>query len=445
VPVSAKLLKTSTFRLAAIYLALFALSVVALLAYVYWNTVGILERQADETISAEVQALADQYREKGITGIAETIQRRSQEDTASIYLLAKNDGTVVAGNLQSEPPEAKSEAQWINFPFVVKRGGNVEMHAGRAFHADLEGEYDLIVGRDVEELQQFENIIRRTLIWALGIALALGLGGGLLMSRNFLQRVDAITDASHSIMQGNLSGRMPVTGSGDELDRLAGSLNQMLDQIERLMNGMREVSSNVAHDLRTPLTRMKARVESALRTGNESEYRDALNKTIEESDRLLGTFNALLSIARAESGQSLTDVAELYEPIAEETGANLKLETTGPMPVRADRELLAQTIANLVDNAIKYGGPGQILIEGKSAGATATISVSDRGEGIPLEDRERVLGRFVRLDSSRSKPGNGLGLSLVAGVVKLHGGTLELADNKPGLRATITLPLQSAA
>jgi signal transduction histidine kinase len=287
--------------------------------------------------------------------------------------------------------------------------------------------------------------------------LALGIGGGLLTSRNFLRRVDSITDASRSIMQGDLSGRMPVKGTGDELDRLAQSLNQMLDQIERLMRGMQEVSSNVAHDLRTPLTRIKARAESALRSGAQGDFRAALERTIDESDRLLQTFNALLSIAKAESGQSreglqpvdaaviLNEVAELYAPFAEDQGGSLTTEISGALVIRANRQLLAQAISNLVDNALKYGespatGTPDIRLTGGIESDMVIITVADRGRGIAAEDRDHVLQRFVRLDESRSKPGNGLGLSLVAGVMKLHGGQVVLEDNEPGLRVTLMLP-----
>jgi signal transduction histidine kinase len=453
----ANLLRTSTFRLAALYLIVFALSVSALLGYVYWNTTVLLERQTDETTRAEVQALADQYRLRGLRGIIDTIQRRSTDDSGSVYLLADAKGQRIAGNLTSLPPMPQAEASWIEFPLQVEKGSARERHIARAFHTDLAGGFNLVVGRDVEALRQFGNIIRRTIFYALAIALVLGLGGGLLMSRNFLRRVDAITEASRTIMAGNMSGRMPVQGSSDELDRLALALNEMLDQIESLMAGMKEVSSNVAHDLKTPLTRIKARVEAALRSGHEADYRAALESTVDDSDRLLETFNALLSIARAEAGQSrsglaavdastiIADVVELYEPMAEEEGGSLVSQTQAGLSVMGDRQLLSQALTNLLDNALKYGAregeTPQITVTGKIEADKVVITVADHGEGIPPEDRTRVTERFVRLDSSRSKPGNGLGLSLVSGVMKLHKGALLLEDNNPGLAARLVLPL----
>jgi signal transduction histidine kinase len=456
-----KLLRTSTFRLAALYLILFALSVGAILGYVYWNTAVLLERQTDDTIRAEVQALADQYRLRGLRGIIDTIQRRSSDESGSVYLLTDGEGKRIAGNLDSLPLMPMDKASWIEFPLDVHRSGGRERHLARAFHTDLAGDFELVVGRDVQALRQFAGIIRTSILYALIFAVVLGLGGGMLMSRNFLRRVDAITEASRSIMAGNMAGRMPVHGSDDELDRLARALNEMLDQIETLMAAMKEVSSNVAHDLKTPLTRIKAMVESALRSGSEDEYRNALERTVDESDRLLATFNALLSIARAEAGQSrsglvamdagaiVADVVELYEPMAEEAGGSLVLDVADGLPVLADRQLLAQALTNLLDNALKYGAkPGQspeIEVSGRIEGDKVVIAVGDRGEGIAPPDRGRVTERFVRLDSSRTQPGNGLGLSLVSGVMKLHHGSLVIEDNAPGLLAKLVLPLHRAA
>lgn len=298
-PTRLTVFRSTAFRLVALYLALFALSVGAILAYVYWNTALLLERQTDETVRTEVQGLSDQYRLRGLRGLADTIQRRGQDTEGSLYLLTNPAGGRIIGNLNSLPDEAEGKSGFFEFPYNFNNGRVVEIHQARAFHTELTGGYELVVGRDVEELRQFGQIIRNSLLTALAMALALGLSGGLLMSRNFLNRVDSITAASQAIMAGDLSGRMPVSGSGDELDKLAQSLNDMLDQIERLMAGMREVSSNVAHDLRSPLTRLKARVESALRSGRSTEHKAALEQTIEEADRLIHTFNALLSIARA--------------------------------------------------------------------------------------------------------------------------------------------------
>jgi signal transduction histidine kinase len=263
-------------------------------------------------------------------------------------------------------------------------------------------------------------------------------------------------------MAGDLGGRLPVAGSGDELDRLSESLNLMLARIEQLMAAMREVSDNIAHDLKTPLNRLRNRVEAALREPyGEPVYREALERTIEEADSLIKTFNALLSIARIEAGAGgenrerldvaslLCDVAELYEPVAEERGLVLKAEAKGPVFVRADRQLLGQAIANLIDNALKYGtaeanGAGgkapDVEVTATERGDVVEIAVTDRGPGVPASDRERVLERFVRLEESRSEPGSGLGLSLVAAVARLHGGRLRLEDNAPGLRVVLALP-----
>jgi signal transduction histidine kinase len=285
-----------------------------------------------------------------------------------------------------------------------------------------------------------------------------------------LRRIDAITGTTQRIMAGDLSGRLPVGRSGDELDRLAENLNAMLERIEALMSGLKEVSDNIAHDLKTPLTRLRNRAEEALaKSGNETEYRTALERTIEESDGLIRTFNALLMIARAESGQArdnmddfdAADVAngihELYEPLAEEDGMTLHVKTV-PAPLHGNRELISQALANLVENAIKYGKPvaalqplgadaasgsREILIEARRDGDQVLLSVTDRGPGIPEADRRHAVERFVRLEASRTLPGSGLGLSLASAVATLHGGDLTLGDGNPGLRATLALPARA--
>jgi hypothetical protein len=285
----------------------------------------------------------------------------------------------------------------------------------------------------------------------------LGLAGGFFVTRRVLRRIDAMTETTRTIVAGDLSGRLPVADTGDELDRLAENLNAMLERIEALMRGLQEVSDNIAHDLKTPLTRMRNRAEEALRAAkSEADYRAALERTIEECDALMRTFNALLMIARAECGHARDDmadfdaaevargIAELYEPLAEEKGLTLQIDAPGPLTVRGNRELVSQALSNLVDNAIKYAVPeatdGAIAVSAGSDDGRVLLAVADNGPGIPEADRPRVVQRFVRLERSRSQPGVGLGLSLAAAVARLHGGALILADNHPGLKAVIALP-----
>ena len=452
--INLKILKTSTFRLAAIYLTVFAISIGAVLGYVYWNTVVLLQEQTDDTIGAEVQGLAEQYRQRGLNGLIEIIKERSKENTGSVYLFTNFVGRRMAGNLNSLPVGAVGEEGWFEFPYRVRTPKGREKHIARAFHLELNGGFNLVVGRDVEERREFARLIRMALFWALGLAAVFGVGGSLLMSRNFLARVDSISATSRTIMAGDLSERMPVSGTGDELDRLSLSLNDMLDQIERLMLGMKEISSNVAHDLRTPLTRMRTRVEAALRSGTPKEQRAALKVTLTETDQLLATFNALLSIAKAESGQAragfelvdigelIEEMADLYEPLIEDQNGILRVQTDPGTSLKADRQLLAQMLTNVIDNALKYGlgeksGAPHIEVLAKKSNGKITISVADKGSGIDKSDRDRVTERFVRLEKSRSAPGNGLGLSLVKGVMKLHNGDLQLSDNHPGLKVTM--------
>ncbi|OYZ87514.1 MAG: hypothetical protein B7Y01_04910 [Xanthobacter sp. 17-67-6] len=316
----------------------------------------------------------------------------------------------------------------------------------------------------LEALRNVADTLRQLVVrpaqGALVLILVLGIAGGIFVTRRVLKRIESMTATSETIMAGDLSGRLAVDGTGDEFDRLAQSLNTMLDRIEALMVGLKEVSDNIAHDLKTPLTRLRNRAEEALRGAHsEEEWRAALETTIEESDSLMRTFDALLMIARAEAGQArdnmvdldlgaiAENVAELYEPLADEQGMDLRVDAQ-PVEVHGMRELLAQALANLVDNALKYGraaegARGEIRVSLRRVGDEAVLEVSDRGPGIAPQDRERVVERFVRLDTSRSRPGSGLGLSLVAAVARLHGGSLAFSDNAPGLRATLRLPAKT--
>ena len=463
-----KLFRTTTFRLSLTYLALFSAAAIVAIVYIYWNTTVLLSRQLNQTIDAELKGLAEQYRAGGLDQLVRTVAERSATPGNSLYLVADSEGRRLAGNLSAVTPDLWNSLGPVEFVYRRPAAGGVENRLAFANVFRLPSGNRLIVGRDIEDRRELARMVRSAMLWGLGVMAVFGIGGGYWVSRKLLARIDALSDTSRTIMEGDLTGRLPVNGSGDELDRLAQSLNLMLARIEQLMAGLREVSDNIAHDLKTPLNRLRNRVEAALREPyGEPVYREALERTIEEADGLIKTFNALLSIARIEAGAGgenresldvsalLRDVAELYEPVAEERGLVLKADTQAPIFIRGDRQLLGQAIANLIDNAIKYGtseaaenGPGaqpEVEVSAEAKGSMAEIVVTDRGPGVPASDRERVLDRFVRLEASRSEPGSGLGLSLVAAVARLHGGSLRLEDNEPGLRVILALPTNGEA
>ncbi len=450
-------LRTNAVRLAALYFALFATSVTALLVFIYLSTADFAQRQTEATLDAESRGLAEQYDERGLAGLIEIIGDRSvtRESTErTLYLITDPLLHRLAGNLDQWPSATPIRPGWIEFPVEEKSGSVAEKHRALASVFVLPGGYRLLVGRDLRDAAAFRARILDTLSWAALLTLALGVIGGVLMTGHMLRRIEAVNRTSTRIIHGDLSQRVPVSGSGDEFDQLAANLNAMLDQIERLMLAMRQVTDNIAHDLRTPLSRLRARLEvTLLEKPDAQRYGDALRDTIAEADRLLGTFNALLSIAEAEAGSrreawvvvDLAEIArtvvELYEPVADESGLRLALETDERVPVRGDRHLLSQAIANLLDNALKYTPAGMVALRAFAQADGARVEVADTGPGIPPDRREAVFDRFVRLEGSRSTPGNGLGLSLVRAVARLHGGTCWLEDNEPGLRAVMTLPL----
>jgi len=361
-----KLFRTTTFRLSLTYLALFGAAAVVAIFYIYWNTTVLLTRQLHDTIDAEIKGLAEQYTDGGLTQLVRTVADRSQTPGNSLYFVADATGRRVAGNLTSISQELLDSLGPVEFEYSRPAEGGIETRLAFANVFRLPGGYRLIVGRDIEDRRELARVIRSAMLWGLGVMALFGIGGGYLVSRNLLARIDAVAATTRTIMEGDLTGRLPVNGSGDELDRLSESLNLMLARIEQLMAGLREVSDNIAHDLKTPLNRLRNRVEAALREPyGEPAYREALERTIEEADGLIKTFNALLSIARLEAGAAgdnkenldvaalVRDVAELYEPVAEERGIVLKAEPVEPVFVRADRQLLGQAIANLIDKAIK--------------------------------------------------------------------------------------------
>jgi signal transduction histidine kinase len=455
-----KLLRTTAFQLTLVYLLIFILFAASLLGYFALNTRRLINEQITATIKAEISVLTEQYNQAGIRRLVNVVEVRSRRPGSSLYLVTTPTGEAVAGNVGALEPGVLDQPGWLETTYR-----RLEVPEGAEHLALVEvvqlGGFRLLVGRDLEERERLYGIISNAGRWSFALVVVLGLAGGFFVSRRVLNRIDAMTGTAQTIMAGDLSGRLPVAGTGDELDRLADNVNAMLERIEALMHGLKEVSDNIAHDLKTPLTRLRNRCEQALRgPARDADYRAALESTIAESDELIRTFDALLMIARAESGQArdnmfefdaaeiARDVGELYEPLADEKGLALKVEAVASAPVRGNRELVSQALANLIDNAIKYAGPdaklngepAEIVVRAASEGDCITLAVADRGPGIPEADRGRVVERFVRLEQSRSEPGSGLGLSLAAAVARLHGGELKLEDNHPGLRSTIALP-----
>jgi signal transduction histidine kinase len=458
-----KLLRTTAFRLTLAYLAAFALFAAFVLAYFSWNTRRLITEQITETVDTEIRGLTEQYGQGGIRRLVFAIDGRSVRPGSNLYLLTTAAGEGLAGNVGSLTAGVLERSGWTETAYRRLDETDQAEHHALVQIVQLPGGFRLLVGRDLEERERLQAVIFNAGRWSLAILVVLGIAGGVFVTRRVLKRVDAMTETTRTIMRGDLSGRLPVAGTGDELDRLAGNLNAMLERIEALMHGLKEVSDNIAHDLKTPLTRLRNRCEEALRSAqNESEYRAALETTIEESDGLIRTFNALLMIARAESGQApdamrefdaaevARGIGELYEPLADEKGIALKIEAPAGTMLRGNRELISQALANLVDNAIKYTAPvaaaangvkPDIIVKAASGeGDRILLTVSDAGPGIPEADRSRAVQRFVRLEQSRSLPGSGLGLSLAQAVAHLHGGELKLEDNKPGLRSIISLP-----
>ena len=448
-----KIFRTTAFKLSLAYLVVFAVLASVGLGYVAWNARRVLDDQIVSTIEAEINGLSEQYTAGGLRRLIAVVERRAREPGASLYLVTTPAGEQVVGNVSRVPVGVLSTPGQYEGPY--ERGSDSERSEHRAIMRvyTLAGGFRLLVGRDTEERDRLRAAIGNTFGSSLALVLVLGVVGGWFVASRVLKRVDDMTETTRTIMAGDLDGRLRLAGTGDELDRLAQNLNLMLERIGELMHGMRQVSDNIAHDLKTPLTRLRNRADEALRKAETPEaLRAAIEGIVEDSDGLIRVFNALLTIARLEAGNGpeagarpfdagevAREVAELYEPLAEERGLRLALDVEPDLRITGNRELVGQALANLIDNAIKYGAEA-IAVTARRAGETVVLGVADRGPGIPEAERARVLDRFVRLDAARSRPGFGLGLSLVNAVARLHGGSLTLADNGPGLSVTLTLP-----
>ncbi len=447
-------LRTVAFRFVLVYVVVFALSSAAIVGFTYWNTKRALDAGTDQIIQAEITGLSEQYQRFGLAGLTDAVISRSGHGGQSLYLLTDSLKRPIAGNLDRWPDIKARDGDFIEFDYLFGSGAKQERRRARGRVFLLTGGFHLLAARDVPERYQSEQLFTTTLPWSVGLLLILGLVGGVLMSRNLLSRLDSINRTSLEIMAGDLSRRVPVSAAHDEYDTLATNLNSMLDRIAQLMNGLREVTDSVAHDLRSPLNRLRNRLEGiSMRLDPETDEGMEIEAAVAETDGLIGTFNALLLIAEAEAGvareaMTLVDlssvvegVAELYGPVAEEKSIALEVSVSEVVQIEANRTLISQALANLVDNAIKYTPPGgRIRIVLREDPRGVLLAVEDTGPGIPDADRKHVLERFVRLESSRNSPGTGLGLSLVAAVVRLHDAVLELSDNAPGLKATLIFP-----
>ena len=461
------LYRTTAVRLSAVYLLLFAICAAFLVFYVSSMSESLLRQQMREAVTQEVEQIERVFDNNGMNGLLRTLERRARQPGANLYIIASPTGEVLAGNVASLQPGVLDAEGWTETPFRYQRfqeeaRGNKRPMA-YAQVIVLSNGLRVLVGRDLGEPENFRNLVRQALMVALGVMGFGALAIWYLIGRNALKRMDRMSGASQRIMAGDLSQRLPTSGSGDEFDRLSESLNTMLGRIEKLDEGLKQVSDNIAHDLKTPLTRLRNKAEAALAGGERADYRTALEEMIGESDQLIRTFNALLMISRVEAGQApaemsaidisgiAQDSAELYEPVAEDSGLKLATEVAEGVEVKGNRELVGQALGNLIDNAIKYaegsGGEPDIRIALERREGEVVLSVADSGPGVPDDKREDVVKRFVRLDASRSKPGTGLGLSLAGAVMEMHHGRLELdathpeRENNRGLTVRMVFPV----
>jgi len=451
-----KIFRTASFRLTLLYAGLFAASVTVLFAIIYWTIAATMAQQLDTAVEAEVAVLADEFRRGGPASVTAAIRRRSTlpKRAGTFYLFQDQHALRLAGDL---PPR-----QW--------RDGWHEMatpagsHDAEGEHGDeapirakvirLQGGYLLAVGQSTDRLQETREIVIGAFGWAFGVTLVLALVGGAVISAAFLRRVETIERTSRQIMDGELNLRLPRRGTGDELDRLADGVNRMLDRIQELMGGLRQVGNDIAHDLRTPLSRLRQRLESARSTAKSvPDYEAAVEEAIAEADRMIDTFSSLLRIAQIESrsrrsgfaeldlSQVFADVGEIYAPVAEDRAQSLHVAVQPGIRILGDRDLLTQMLVNLVENALRHSQTGariELRLERGPDGVVGTVA--DNGPGVPESEHAKVFQRFYRLDTSRSTPGSGLGLSLVAAVADLHGVAVELRDNHPGLLVRLKFP-----
>ncbi|MBL4890436.1 MAG: HAMP domain-containing histidine kinase [Rhizobiaceae bacterium] len=454
------LLKTTAIRLSLIYALIFGVLAVAIIFYMTGSTIKIFEAQIETSINSEVLKLEQVFVAGGVNRLVVEMERRSRGPGANLYIVTNPAGVIIAGNVANIQSGVLDQVGWTGKPFQYSKFNNNQNNKYLAIArvVEISNGMHFLIGRDISQSETFGKVVKRALIFSLVAMVLLGLLTWFFVGRRALKRIDMVSRSTNRILAGDRSERLPLSGGGDEFDRLSNGMNHMLDQINHLDEGLKQVSDNIAHDLKTPITRLRNKAETAL-SGKmtAANGRKALASVVEECDTLIKTFDALLMIARVESGSTtakftrlnlseiLEDIAELYEPLAQENGLDFKIDIATDIMVSGNRELLSQAMANLIDNAMKYstkkkGEQASIQINLQRDAKGALISVSDNGPGIPQDKRDHVMERFTRLEKSRTRPGNGLGLSLVKAVVQLHKGTIVLGDNQPGLVVTMSFP-----
>ncbi|MBU6449474.1 MAG: HAMP domain-containing histidine kinase [Rhodospirillales bacterium] len=439
-------------RFALVYAVVFGISAFVLAVALWYSTLGLLQHQVQNAINNDSQTLLEHEELGGLPSLEEAIRDRlvNESEPNGIYLLVSATGQILAGNLDHWPAGLTHDDVWYELP--VTRQGIASVALLKV--QPVPGGMKLLVGRDVRARLELRNVLRAGLIWALSLMIALGIMGALLIRSLFRRTIKDISATTSAIARGDISRRVPVSGVGDEFDELAITINEMLDRIARLMDGVRQVSNAIAHDLRTPVTRARSRLEdAALHASTKDEMQAAIDRATLDLDGIVSVFEALLRISEIEVGSRraafapidlspvLTDMDELYRAVAEEKQIVLHTEIETPLPVWADRDLIQQAVVNLLDNSLKFSESLTVInFSAMVVDGMVQIVVADRGPGIAEKDRSRATERFFRGEAARSTAGSGLGLALVLAVAQLHNGTLHLQDNHPGLRAIISIP-----
>jgi signal transduction histidine kinase len=452
----AKTLRSSTLRLALIWIGIFGTAVIALLGYIYWSTASYMLRQSDQAIAMELVTLREAYalagREQLIAAIAQRMAGGQRE--SGVYLLADPSGATLAGNLAAWPENLKEPGGWSNFSVPEWKPNAARQPLLRATFERLPDGTRLLVGKDIAELDQVADRINTALLLTTLLIVAVAAAASASITRRTVGRIESINATSRAIMQSGLSERIPLRGTKDEWDELATNLNVMLDRIETLMGEVKQFTDNVAHELRTPITRLRGRLEKSYNSLREGDaHKSMIADTIADLDSVQRIFSSLTRISQIEASdrtaafrtidlaEIVGEVVELFDAAAEEKGGQLETIGDQRVLVTGDRDLLFDAVANLVDNAIKHGrDAGRVTVEVRQSDAGAAIAVSDEGPGIPSDEIRNVFKRFYRLERSRQSPGNGLGLSLVAAVARLHAAQIETLDNAPGLTVRLWFP-----